>query len=164
MMDPSPGTPFSGWQRAGQGQRGAGISCLPPTPDTLDLQLCTLQQTKPQQGANPAPLKATHPHATQLPPHAFPALLLLPPPPNPPLLAIPPHFLFSPVICPPGAAIAVLRVQQCLGLGPSSICLTPPPAIGYVWEGTRWGDPPRKRPLCLPGGSSSARLANAIKL
>lgn len=107
------------------------------------------------------PLKVTHPHAAQLPPHAFPVPLLLPPP-----LPYPPHFLLSPVICPPGAAIAVLRVQECLGLGPHDICPTPPPPKHHRVSVGRHsgGDPPRKRPLCLPGGSSSARLANAIKL
>ena len=96
------------------------------------------------------PLKVTHPHAAQLPPHAFPVPLLLPHP-----LPYPPHFLLSPVICPPGAAIAVLRVQECLGLGPHDIGPTPPPpnTTGYPWDGTVGGTPRGRGPSASLGAA-----------
>lgn len=131
-------------------REGQGAPSTPPPPPTLS-GFCSsaLYSKQNPNKEQTVPLKVTHPHAAQLPPHAFPVPLLLPPP-----LPYPPHFLLSPVICPPGAAIAVLRVQECLGLGPHDICPTPPPP--QTPQGIRgtaqWGGPPEEEAPLPPWG------------
>lgn len=98
------------------------------------------------------PLKVTHPHAAQLPPHAFPVPLLLPPPlPYPP----PPISSSAPLSACQALQSLSSGCRSAWGWGPTISARPPPPpnTTGYPWDGTVGGTPRGRGPSASLGAA-----------
>lgn len=96
------------------------------------------------------PLKVTHPHAAQLPPHAFPVPLLLPPPlPYPP----PPISSSAPLSACQALQSLSSGCRSAWGWGPTISARPPPPQTPQGIRGTaQWGGPPEEEAPLPPWG------------